>query len=181
MSNPYRKALDSHQDFPEDGVTYWDVTPLLQDPDLVRSAVAEILAHFASQDKEFDCVAAIEAKGFTIGSCLAYKLQKPLVLIRKPGLLPGETNNVQFRKEYGQGEYQLQDRDVQGGDRILLFYDILAGPGATRAGIELLEQAGGHVKGCAYITELEYLNGREQLSAYDLFSLVTLSREDCRS
>lgn len=171
----YEKYVKSFQDFPKQGVVYWDFTPLLDNPEAFKQAIRDIIQHFSG--KGITKIAAIESKGFTIGSAIAYAMQKPLVLIRKPGLTPGETVSEEFVKEYGKGEYQIKKGAFQESDTVLIIYDIMAGPGATQAAISLVESAGAKVAGCAYVIELEYLNGREALANYDLFSLVKIKEK----
>lgn len=168
----YQKYIESQQDFPKTGVRYWDFTPLLENPVAFRQAISNIKSHF--KDKRITKIAAIEAKGFTIGAALAYEMSLPLILIRKPALTPGRTISEKFTKEYGKGEYQIKEKAVKNGDRVLIMYDIMAGPGATKAAINLVKKAGAKVVGCAYVIELEYLHGREELERYDLFSLAKI-------
>ena len=166
----FRSYIESYPDFPKPGVMYRDFTKLLADPDALHAAVEEIEQHF--KDKAISKIAAIEAKGFTLGAALAYRMRKPLLLIRKPELVPGEVDKESFIKEYGSAEYQLKRGQLAGDDRVLIVYDIMAGPGATSAAINLVRRAGANVAGCAFIIELAYLGGREQMAQFDLFSLV---------
>jgi len=175
MKNKYNLFIESTEDFPKKGVVYWDFTPLLKDPKMFKKVIADIKNHFKA--KEITKIAAIEAKGFTIATALAYELQKPLVLIRKPGLIPGKIKSRKFEKEYGLGEYQVRTDTFESTDNVLLIYDILAGPGATKAAIELIESSGANVIGCAYVIELQYLHGRKALKSYDLFSLVKIKEK----
>lgn len=171
----YRPFVKSFLDFPKPGVVYFDFTPLLANPAAFRQAVLDIKDHF--QDRTVTKIAAIEAKGFTLGAALAYEWSKPLVLIRKPELSPGEVDAEKFAKEYGYGEYQLKAGQFCQGDRVLIIYDIMAGAGATRAAMNLVARAGGVVAGCAFVIELSYLSGREALSGVDLFSLVKIQSQ----
>lgn len=109
-----------------------------------------------------------------MGSALAYDARLPLVLIRKPELMPGKVESRQFVKEYGTGEYQLRCEQLNSADRVLILYDIMAGAGASRAAVDLVRASGAHVVGLAYIIELEYLCGRELLPELELFSLVKI-------
>lgn len=161
-----------YHDFPKPGVVFWDFTPLEEQPELMKQAITEIKTHFSG--KQIDKIAAVESKGFIIGSALAYGMNQPLVLIRKPHLIPGEVLSETFVKEYGEGEYQIKQGVITSGEHVLIVYDIMAGPGATRAAINLVERSGGTVAGAAFITELEYLHGRDQLAGYDIFSLVKI-------
>lgn len=171
----YQKFIESFKNFPKQGVVYWDFTPLLKDPKAFMHAIQDIMQHF--KGKGISKIAAIESKGFLLGSALACAMQKPLVLIRKPGLTPGEVLSEKFEKEYGFGEYQIKKGQFCKSDKVLIVYDILAGPGATQAAINIIEKSGAKVAGCAYVIELAYLKGRESLQKYDLFSLVKIKNK----
>src|SRR5262249_12845385 len=166
----YRRLIHCVRDFPKVGVVYFDFTAILADPCAFRQAVGDLIVHF--REKEITKIAAIEAKGFTLGSALAYEWGKPLILIRKPELTPGEVDSEKVEKEYGFGEYQLKAGQLGSDDSVLIVYDIMAGPGATRGAINLVTRTGARVVGCAYVIELEFLGGREKLPIHDLFSLV---------
>lgn len=171
----YKNYVRSYKDFPKKDVLFWDFTYLLKDPKARKSAIEEIKEFL--KDKKVDKIAAIESKGFTIGSILAYELDLPLVLIRKPNLIPGNFYSEEFVKEYGTAEYQIKDDAVENGENVVIVYDIMAGSGATKAGINLVKKCGGNVTGLVYITELEYLNGREDLKDYDILSLVKVKEK----
>ncbi len=169
----FRQYIESFIDFPQKGVVYWDFTPLLANPHALRSAVNEIQGHFSH--KVITKIVAVEAKGFTLGAALAYAMEKPLVLVRKPDLVPGEIDSERFVKEYGFGEYQMKKGQLLQSDLVLIVYDIMAGPGATAATINLVTRCGAQVAGCAFVIELEYLSGRENLPNCDIFSLVKIN------
>lgn len=169
----FRHYIEAFIDFPKAGVVYWDFTPLLADPGAFKATIGAICEHFAG--KEITKIAAVEAKGFTIGAALAYKMREPLVLIRKPELVPGEVDSENFVKEYGLGEYQIKRGQFARGDRVLIVYDIMAGAGATSACINLVTRAGADIAGCAFVIELEYLGGRDKLTQHDIFSLVKIA------
>ena len=171
----YRKYVKSYKDFPKKDVLFWDFTYLLKDVKARRKAIEEIKDFL--KDKKVDKVAAIESKGFTIGSILAYELGVPLVLIRKPNLIPGKYYSETFIKEYGEAEYQLKGDAIEKDENVVIVYDIMAGSGASKAGINLVKKSGGNVSGLVYITELEYLNGRADLRNYDIFSLVKVKEK----
>lgn len=171
----YKEFVKSYKDFPKKDILFWDFTYLLKDIEARKNAIAEIKMFL--EDKKIDKIAAIESKGFTIGAILAYELNKPLVLIRKPNLIPGEFYSEKFIKEYGTAEYQIKDDAIEQGENVIIVYDIMAGSGASKAGINLVEKCGGKVEGLVYITELEYLNGREELKDYNIFSLVKVKEK----
>lgn len=171
----YKDFVRSYKDFPKKDILFWDFTYLLKDVNARKNAIEEIKDFL--KDKKVDKIAAIESKGFTIGSILAYELNVPLVLIRKPNLIPGEFYSETFIKEYGTAEYQIKDDAIDKDENVVIVYDIMAGSGASQAGINLVEKSGGKVNGLVYITELEYLGGRENLEKYDIFSLVKVKEK----
>lgn len=166
----YKKFVRSYQDFPKKDVLYWDFTYLLKDVVARKSAINEMKEFL--KEKKIDKIAAIESKGFTIGAILAYELDLPLVLIRKPDLIPGKCYSESFVKEYGTARYEMKEDAIEKDENVIIVYDIMAGSGATKAGINLVTKCGGNVSGLIYVTELEYLKGREELEKYDIFSLV---------
>lgn len=172
MDRNFKQFVRPYRNFPKPGVVFWDFTPLEEKPELMKHVIAAIRDHFVQS--QIDKVAVLEAKGFIIGSALAYEMQKPLLLIRKPNLIPGEVLAEKFIKEYGEGEYQIKKNAIKENEKVLIVYDIMAGPGASLAAIKLVERSGGIVTGLAYITELEYLHGREALTNYNIFSLVKI-------
>lgn len=171
----FKEYLETFTGFPKAGVVYFDFTPILANPQVFRAAVQAVTNHFGG--KEITKIAAIEAKGFTIGAAIAYEMEKPLVLIRKPELVPGEVDREKFEKEYGFAEYQIKKGQFCANDRVLIIYDIMAGAGATQAAINLVERAEAKVVGCAFVIELAYLGGREKLPSLDIFSLATIEED----
>ena len=164
-----------YYDFPLTGVVYWDFSYLLKNVEARNFAINQFLEYL--KNKDFDKIVAVESKGFTIGSILADILEKELVLIRKPNLIPGEILSERFIKEYGQAEYQIKKDAIKSGEKVIIFYDIMAGSGASKACINLIEKLGGKVKACLYVTELEYLSGKKDLMDVDTFSLVKIKEK----
>jgi adenine phosphoribosyltransferase len=173
MNRSFSSFVTPYKNFPKLGVVFWDFTPMEENPEVMKQAISEIIRHF--QDKAITKVVAVESKGFIIGSVVSYEMQKPLVLIRKPNLMPGTVLTEKFVKEYGVGEYQMKQNTISSDDNVLIVYDILAGSGASQAAINLVIRQGGTVGGLAFITELEYLHGREELNKYNVFSLVKIA------
>lgn len=171
----YKNFVRSYKDFPKKDVLFWDFTYLLKDVKARKSAINEIKEFL--QDKKIDKIVAVESKGFTIGSILAYELNLPLALVRKPNLIPGKFYSEEFIKEYGKAEYQIKADSIEKNENIAIIYDIMAGSGASKAAINLVEKCGGNVNSLVYITELEYLNGRADLKDYNIFSLVKVSEK----
>ena len=157
-------------DFPKRGIVFRDIMPLLADPEALHETV-ERLAEFAEPRKP-DVVLGAEARGFILGAALAYRLECGFVAARKPGKLPWRTISAKYALEYGFDALELHADAIASGDRVLVHDDLLATGGTARAKVDLVEQLGGIVVGVAFVIELEFLNGREKLSGYDVFSLI---------
>jgi adenine phosphoribosyltransferase len=158
-------------DFPKPGVLFKDITPLLADPVALRNAIDRMAIHH--DGLPIDAVAAAEARGFLFAAPLALRLHKPLVPLRKPGKLPYRTYSLKYELEYGSAELEMHSDGVPPGARVLLVDDVLATGGTMAAGAQLITQAGGTVAGCAFLLELTFLNGRERLRPYDIYSVIT--------
>ena len=158
------------QDFPTPGVGFKDVTPLLADPALLRETVGGIAGWVRSKDA--DIVLGAEARGFWIGSAIAIEAGVGFVPARRPGKLPPETVSASYVLEYGENSLELHPELIPVGSRVVIHDDVLATGGTVEAIRKLVEQLGGEVVGCAFIIELDFLNGRERLSRYEIESLI---------
>lgn len=157
-------------DFPKAGIVFKDIMPLLADSEALRDTV-EQLADFA-EPRRPELILGAEARGFILGGALAYRLGCGFVAARKPGKLPWSTVSAQYELEYGLDSLELHEDAVADGARVLVHDDLLATGGTARAKIDLVEQLGGEVVGLAFVIELEFLNGRDKLAGYDVFSLI---------
>ncbi|WLV23661.1 adenine phosphoribosyltransferase [Aciduricibacillus chroicocephali] len=166
----YKEYVEIVQDWPKKGVEFKDITPLMNDGDAFRSSVDEIVKY--ARDKEIDLVVGPEARGFIVGCPVSYVLGVGFVPVRKEGKLPREVIKVNYGLEYGENVLTMHKDAVKPGQRILITDDLLATGGTIEATIKLVEQLGGIVVGCAFLIELDYLNGREKLEGYDILSLM---------
>jgi adenine phosphoribosyltransferase len=160
-------------DFPKRGIVFKDIMPLLADPEALHETV-EQLGQFA-EPREPEVVLGAEARGFILGAALAYRLGCGFVAARKPGKLPWRTISAKYALEYGFDALELHADAIKPGTKVLIHDDLLATGGTARAKIDLVEQLGGTVVGLAFVIELEFLNGREKLEGYDVFSLIQYS------
>lgn len=170
MSTDLAARIRDIPDFPKRGIVFKDIMPLLADPESLRDTV-EQLAEFAEPRKP-DLILGAEARGFILGAALAYRLGCGFVAARKPGKLPWRTISAKYALEYGFDALELHADAIKPGARVLIHDDLLATGGTARAKIDLVEQLGGTVVGLAFVIELEFLEGREKLAGYDVFSLV---------
>jgi adenine phosphoribosyltransferase len=157
-------------DFPKPGILFKDITPLLAEPAAFRHAVDLFVQKY--QDARVDAVAAAEARGFLFAAPVALELKRPLIPLRKPGKLPYRTHAHAYDLEYGSAELQMHIDAVHPGSRVLMLDDLLATGGTMKAGCQLVEKAGGVIVGCAFLVELLFLHGREQLAPAEVFSLI---------
>lgn len=170
--------LKSHlpviKDWPKPGVQFRDITPLFRNPKAARHITDELVLRY--MDSDITHIAALEARGFLLGSNLAYALNKPLSLIRKPGKLPGEVDYQDYTSEYAQGRLELQKHSFKPGDKVLIVDDILATGRTLFAAAQLVHDQGASIKEIATIVDLSTLGGREHLTNADLptFSLLIL-------
>ncbi|GAB4116749.1 MAG: adenine phosphoribosyltransferase [Candidatus Caldatribacteriota bacterium] len=157
-------------DFPVKGVQFKDITTLLKDREAFRYSINKIVEY--CQQYSIDYIAGIEARGFIIGSPVAYQLGVGFLPIRKPDKLPSEVERVAYQLEYGESVLEIHKDAVNKGDRIMVVDDLLATGGTTAAVFELIKKLGGIVIGAAFIVELEFLNPRDKLKEYNIFSIV---------
>jgi len=157
-------------DFPKPGIVFKDIMPLLADADSLRATV-EQLAAFA-EPREPDLIMGAEARGFILGGALACRLGCGFVAARKPGKLPWRTVSAKYELEYGFDALELHADAISQGARVLIHDDLLATGGTAKAKVDLVEQLGGTVVGLAFVIELAFLNGRDRLEGYDVFSLI---------
>ena len=157
-------------DFPKPGVIFKDIMPLLGDAEALADAVDRI-AEWAAP-REPDLVLGAEARGYITGGALACKLGCGFVPARKPGKLPWHTVAAKYALEYGFDQLEVHADAIKLGQRVLVHDDVLATGGTAKATAELVEHLGGMVVGMPFIIELSFLNGREKLAGYDVFSLI---------
>ena len=158
-------------DFPEPGVGFKDISPLLLDPEALRQAVGE-LARW-THERQADLVVGAEARGFWLGPAIAVEAGCGFVAARRPGKLPPETVSATYALEYGENSLEVAADAIGRGARVVIHDDVLATGGTVEAIAGLVEQLGGTVVGVNFVIELSFLGGRERLSQYDLFPLIT--------
>jgi len=157
-------------DFPKAGIVFKDITPLVKDPATLRLAVHQLLHPFLGEP--LTAVAGMEARGFIFGSLVAWELGIGFVPLRKPGKLPYDVQEISYELEYGEAALEIHADALTRSDRVLLVDDLIATGGTARASCELIERLGAEVAACAFVVELDFLKGREQLSKYRVHSLI---------
>ena len=161
------KYIRSIPDFPEPGIIFRDVTTVMKDPNGLKIAIDSMI----DKVKDLDFV-GLEARGFALGTPIAYALNKGFVLVRKKGKLPCETISEEYDLEYGTAEIEIHVDAIKPGQRVVITDDLIATGGTVKAAIDLVERLGGVVVGCVFLMELAGLKGREKLEGYRVDSVV---------
>jgi adenine phosphoribosyltransferase len=158
-------------DFPIPGILFRDITPLMGDPAGFKAMIDLFVDRF--RDAKIDAVVGIEARGYMIGSAVAYELGAAFVPVRKPGKLPGTKYTEEYSLEYGTNTIEIHDDAVAPGKRVLVVDDLLATGGTLAATLRLLARLDAHVAAVAVLIELTALNGRAALPGVDVTSFIT--------
>jgi adenine phosphoribosyltransferase len=165
-----RLVRDIH-DYPQPGVVFKDITPLLADADGFAAVVDTLVE--GREPGSVDAVVGIEARGFILASPVAYHFGAGFVPVRKKDKLPWDTEAAEYALEYGTATLEIHKDAVAPGERVLVVDDVLATGGTAKATAGLVERIGGKVVGIACLIELGFLNGRQKLEGYDLLTLLS--------
>jgi adenine phosphoribosyltransferase len=166
LKNKIREVMD----FPQVGIGFKDITTILKDPEAFKVSV-DLLADLYKEQK-IDIVVGPEARGFIYGAPLAYVLNAGFVPVRKKGKLPAEVVSEEYELEYGTNTVEIHKDSIKKGQKVLVVDDLLATGGTAAAACKLVEQLGGEVVAMAFLIELEFLNGRENLQGYKVDALI---------
>jgi len=165
-----RSIIRDIPDFPKKGIVFKDITTLLADGKSFHRMIDLIAHRYIGQ--KIDKIVGVEARGFLLGSALAYKLGVGIVLVRKPGKLPYKTLKKTYDLEYGTDTLEIHEDAFQPGERVLIADDLLATGGTVTAVVELVEELGADLVECAFLAELDFLKGRDRLPENKVFSLL---------
>jgi adenine phosphoribosyltransferase len=165
-----REKIRVIEDFPKPGISFKDVTTLLQDKEALKYTVDAFVSYL--KDKQIDIVVGPEARGFLFGAPVAYALGAGFVPVRKRGKLPFDTIGVNYDLEYGSDELEIHKDAILPGQRVAIVDDLLATGGTVGSVAKLIEQVGGEVVSVNFVIELTGLNGIEKLPGYDVMSLL---------
>jgi len=158
-------------DFPVEGILFYDITTMLNKPEAFKASIDKLVKNY--QNTEIDQVVGVESRGFIFGPILAYKLGAGFVPVRKPGKLPADKLAESYELEYGTNILEIHRDAIQPGQKVLVVDDLLATGGTAKATCNLVEKLGGQVVGVAFVIELNFLKGRDQLKGYKVFSLLS--------
>lgn len=170
MALDLKQYIASIPDYPEKGIVFRDISPLMADGAAYTEATNQIVSY--ARERNVEMIVGPEARGFIVGCPVAYELGVGFAPARKKGKLPNETISASYNLEYGTAELQLQRAAIKPGQRVLVTDDLLATGGTISATIEMVEALGGIVVGTAFIIELTELKGRDKLKDYDILSLL---------
>jgi len=174
-----KSLLRKIPDFPKKGIAFWDITPLLINPKILKSIFTLFQSHY--REKKIDKVVSPESRGFMFGCALARDLGAGFVPVRKPGKLPYKVVKHTYDLEYGTDTIEMHLDAITPGENVLFVDDILATGGTAKACARLVEKEGGKIVSMAFLAELLYLPGRSNLKDYDVFSLVQFDEKDLKN
>lgn len=157
-------------DFPKKGILFYDITTLLKDRRGLATLIDALAQNYIGQN--IDLVLGMEARGFIFGPALAYRLNAGFIPVRKPGKLPAETTKYDYALEYGTNTLEIHKDAIKKGQRVLIVDDLLATGGTAEATAKLATSLGAEIVGLSFVVELDFLNGRDKLKSYDVFSLL---------
>jgi adenine phosphoribosyltransferase len=167
---PLKKLIREVPDFPKPGILFYDITTLLKDRRGLAMLIDALAEHYI--EKKIDLVLGMEARGFIFGPALAYRLNAGFVPVRKPGKLPAATIKYDYALEYGTNTLEIHKDAIQKGQRVIIVDDLLATGGTAEATAKLAESLGADIAGLGFVVELDFLNPRQKLKQYDVFSLL---------
>ena len=168
--NSLKLKIRSIPDWPQKGIIFRDITPVLEDKKLFRFLIQELAKSF--KGKKIDKIIGIDARGFIMAAALAYKLKTGLAIVRKKGKLPYKTIRKKYTLEYASETLEMHKDSIKPGERVLLVDDLLATGGTMAAAADIIKKLGGKILGILFFIELEDLKGRKKLKGYKTKSLI---------
>ncbi|MCG8572156.1 MAG: adenine phosphoribosyltransferase [Spirochaetes bacterium] len=168
-------AIRKIPDFPKKGILFYDITSILLNPEAFKWVIDQAVENY--KDKHIDKLLAVESRGFIFASALAYQLNIPIVLARKPGKLPGQTISESYSLEYGEATLEIHQDDIQKGDNILVIDDLIATGGTLKTCANLIEKTGAKVAGFFGVIGLPFLNYDKVLAGYDIKTYINYDSE----
>lgn len=170
MKELIKSKIRDIPDWPEKGVIFRDITPLIQDRRAFKMVIDWLVQPYFG--KKIDKIVGIDARGFLLASAMAYKLKSGIAIIRKKGKLPSKTISQEYELEYGTDTVEMHEDSILPGEKVLLVDDVLATGGTMKATIDLVKKLGGEIVSVDFLIELDYLDGRKKLEGYKIRSLL---------
>ncbi|KKR54650.1 MAG: Adenine phosphoribosyltransferase [Parcubacteria group bacterium GW2011_GWA2_40_23] len=171
----FKEHIREIPDWPQKGVNFKDITPLLQNADVFKALIDELVKPYEAM--EIDKIVVIDARGFLLGTAMAYKLGCGISLVRKKGRLPYKTIEESYQKEYGPDILTMHEDAVLPGEKVLIVDDLLATGGTMQATVNMVEKLGGEIVGISVIVDLPFLGGSKKFPKYTFKSLITYLSE----
>ena len=166
----FKRYIRDIHDFPKKGVIFRDITNLLKNGEVFQKAVDRIASRFSQE--EIDVVCSVEARGFILGSAIAYTLGAGFVPIRKKGKLPWNTHQKSYKLEYGEDQLEIHIDAISSGNHVLFVDDVIATGGTAKAAVDLIRKMKGKLVCAAFLVELLELKGRDKLEGVPIYSLI---------
>ena len=162
MKNKLELAIDSYKDFPQKGIVFRDVLPVLRNPEIF----SDLIHKMSSSDvlRNSDAIIAIDARGFVFGSVISFHLSKPLVVARKPGKLPGEIISKSYNLEYGSNSLSIQEKSISDYQTFFIIDDLLATGGTVNCVADIINSKGKKITGLSVVIELKDLNAKSRFN-----------------
>ena len=161
-NNKLKSVIDSYEDFPQEGIVFRDVLPILRNPDIFSDLINEMASSDVLRDS--DAIIAIDARGFIFGAAIALQLSKPLVVARKPGKLPGEIISKSYNLEYGSNSLSIQEKSISDHQTFFIIDDLLATGGTVNCVADIINSKGKKINGLSVVIELKDLNGKSKFN-----------------
>jgi adenine phosphoribosyltransferase len=170
VSSRLKSLIRECPDFPKPGIKFYDITTLLKDKNGFRETIESLTARY--RGRPIDVVIGIEARGYFFAPAMAHALGAGFVPVRKPKKLPWTVRSIEYDLEYGKDQLEIHQDGIEAGQNVLIIDDVLATGGTASAVAKLVQQCGGEVAGLGFVLELSFLNGRDKLAGFDVFSLL---------
>lgn len=149
-------------DFPQPGIVFKDISPLLANPEAFAHVINDIAKRY--EGKQIDKIVGLDARGFIFGATVAYQLGVPFVMVRKPGKLPDRCVSIDYQLEYGNNTFEMHENSIAAGDKVLIVDDLLATGGSVKAVAQLLSNLGAQVVALECVIELAFLGARSDIN-----------------
>ena len=161
-NNKLKSVIDSYEDFPQEGIVFRDVLPILRNPDIFSDLINEMSSSELLRDS--DAIIAIDARGFIFGAAIALQLSMPLVVARKPGKLPGEIISQSYNLEYGSNSLSIQEKSISDHQTFFIIDDLLATGGTVNCVADIINSKGKKINGLSVVIELKDLNAKSKFN-----------------
>lgn len=170
IKNLIKSKIREVPDWPKKGVSFKDITPLLQDRNLFYKTIDILIAPYLK--KKIDKVVGIDARGFILAAAAAYELKTGLAIVRKKGKLPSKTISKKYSLEYASNILEMHEDSILPGEKVMIIDDVLATGGTMKATVDLVKKLKGKIVGIEFLIELTYLKGRKNLKGQKIRSLL---------